>query len=514
MSDGPTTEAAKLAAIDIGSNSIRLVVAQVSAGGEYRILDDEREATRLAKSLDTTAQLDKQSMDDSISALRRFRKIAEGMGVSQIRTIATCAVREAENGVEFLHRAREESGLNVEVIDSLEEAQLAFRSVQRAFDISDKTVLIVDIGGGSTELVMASGNHIEDIFNTTLGALRLSEKYGPGRQLFGDDFQRLVYEIDDELRDRVRKPPNYPHVMIGTGGTFTNLASMLIAAKGQTGQHEWGYRVSRAEVRHLLDRLQKMSVKQRRNVPGLSADRAEIIVAGLAIVDRVMKWFKLNLLQVHTGGVRDGLLLTMIDELSPRSDAPGEDRWTAIENFASSCGVDVPHSQHVSRLAGSLFDQLCKTHGLDPRDKELLETAAMLQDVGYLINYDSHHKHSYQLILNSQLSGFSRRQLELIANLARYHRGARPKRKHANFRRLAEADQRRVRQLAAILRLAGGLDRSHSQTIQSVEVNTEPGKTKLRVSSNADPEVDLWATRRRAKLFERVFDTEVVVLPI
>ena len=503
----------RLAAIDIGSNSIRVVVAQLLPGGDYRVLDDERAATRLARALDATGQLDPQSVEDSISALRRFRKIAEGMGASKMRAIATCAVREAENGVEFVQRARDEAGLNIEVISSLEEAQLAFLSVQRAFDISDKTVLIVDIGGGSTECVLSSGNHVEQIYHTRLGALRLSEKYGPGRELFGDDLQRMMTDIDEELGEQVNKPPTYPHLMIGSGGTFTNLASMLIAAKGQTDQHEWGYRVSRAEVRHLLDRLQKMSINKRRSFPGLSADRAEIIVAGLAVVDRVMRHFKVNLLQVHTGGVRDGMILTMIDELQPASAAPA-DRRAAVERFAASCGADLLHSRQVARLAGEIFEQLCAPFGLDLRDRELLESAALLQDVGYLINYDSHHKHSYQLVLNSRLAGFSRRDLELVANVARYHRGAKPKKKHENFRRLSDEDQQRVRQLVAILRVASGLDRSHSQSVENVSICVEQGKTKLRIASRSDPEVDLWAARRRIKLFEQTFVTEVIILPI
>jgi exopolyphosphatase/guanosine-5'-triphosphate,3'-diphosphate pyrophosphatase len=226
-----------------------------------------------------------------------------------------------------------------------------------------------------------------------------------------------------------------------------------------------------------------------------------------------MKHFKVNLLQVHTGGVRDGLILTMINELCPASTAPA-DRRAAVERFAASCGADLPHSRQVARLAGVMFEQLCEPFGLDARDRELLESAALLQDVGYLINYDSHHKHSYQLILNSRLAGFSRRDLELIANVARYHRGAKPKKKHENYRRLSEEDQLCVRRLVAILRVAGGLDRSHSQSVESVVVAVEPGKTKLRIASRSDPEVDLWAARRRTELFERTFVTEVVILPV
>lgn len=508
----------RLAAIDIGSNSIRLVVAEVRPGGEYSRLDDERESTRLGRTLDTTGQLDTAAMDATLVALRRFRKIAEGFQVDRLRTIATCAVREAENGIEFCQRAREEAGLEVEVISAHEEAQFAFRSVRQSLDISDKNVAIADIGGGSTEIILASGNHIEAIYDTDLGALRLTEAYGPSGRLFGEDYERMLEDIDRKLKKRVRKLPFSPHLLIGSGGTFTNLGSMLLAAKGRTEQSPYGYRASRAEVRHLLERLQKIPPKQRRSFPGLNPDRAEIIVTGITVVDRLMRRFKVNRVQVHGGGVRDGLLLSMIDDLQAAENTTNEQlasiRDRTVRSFAESCGVEMRHAAQVSRLAGELFDQLLGPFQLDPGDRWLVTTAALLCDVGYLVNYDGHHKHSYQLIVNSRLPGLDRRDLELVGNIARYHRGARPKAKHAHFARLPAEDQNRVRRLASILRIAGGLDRSHSQNVQSVRVAVANGRTRIGIISRDDPEVDLWGARRRAALFQRAFNTEVAILPI
>jgi exopolyphosphatase/guanosine-5'-triphosphate,3'-diphosphate pyrophosphatase len=507
----------RLAAIDVGSNSIRLVVAEVRPGGEYSRLDDERESTRLGRTLDSTQQLDAAAMDATIAALRRFRKIAEGFQVDRMRAIATCAVREAENGVEFCHRARDEAGLEVEVISAHEEAQFAFRSVRQSMDIADKNVVIADIGGGSTEIILASGNHIEAIYDTDLGALRLTETYGPPGRLFGEDYERMLRDIGKALKDRVRKPPFSPHLLIGSGGTFTNLGSMLLAARGQAGEPPWGYRASRAEVRHLLDRLQKMPLKQRRSIPGLNPDRADIIVAGISVVDRLMRHFHVNTVQVHGGGVRDGLLLSMIDEVEAGARGPEEIatiRSRAVRNFAESCGVEIRHAEQVSRLAGDLFDQLAGPFHLEPHDRWLVTTAALLCDVGYLVSYEGHHKHSYQLIANSRLPGLDRRELELVANIARYHRGANPKTNHVGFARLLPEDQERVRRLVAILRVAGGLDRSHSQTVQKVEVAVLNGRTKISVISRDDAEVDLWGARRRTDFFQRVFGSEVAILPI
>jgi exopolyphosphatase/guanosine-5'-triphosphate,3'-diphosphate pyrophosphatase len=508
-----TDLAHRLAAVDIGSNSVRLIVAEPLRGGNYRILDEEREPTRLGRSLSSTGRLDPMAMDLTLAALRRFKQIAAGYQVDELRTIATCAVREAVNGPEFCRRVKEDVGIDIDVISSDFEAHLAFYSVQRAFDLSGKNVLVADIGGGSTEIVLASGNVIESIASTPLGAVRLTEIYGNGPGMAGDDYMRMVKAIDRTLRKEAKRAYFSPHLLIGSGGTFTSMADMMMASRKQVGLPVRGYLLSRAEVSHMLDRLRKMPLKARRQVPGLVLDRADIIVAGLAIVDRLMRRFKVNLVQVHNRGVRDGLLLTMIDKsLGVPSGSPA-DRDAAIDRFAAACAgeYELAHGKQVARLAGRIFEQISERFKLDAADRPLLEAAARLQDVGYLINYDQHHKHSYHLILNSRLAGFRPRELEVIANVARYHRGARPKAKHTNFRQLPEDDQRRVKQLAAILRLAGGLDRSHSQQVKDVIVQPNEDGLELRVRCDFNPEVDLWGARRRVKLFRRVFGAKLSV---
>jgi exopolyphosphatase / guanosine-5'-triphosphate,3'-diphosphate pyrophosphatase len=499
----------RLAAIDIGTNSIRLIVAEPLRGGNYRILDEEKEATRLGEGLSKTGRLDPQAIEKSLAALRRMKQIAEGFQITELKTIATCAVREATNGQEFCRRALDELGIDIEVIGAKQEALFAFASVQRAFDLSNQHVAVVDIGGGSTEIVLALGNLVEAVYTTQLGAVRLSEVYGDTASAEG--FEQLLVGIDRHLRKHTKNPVFVPHMLFGSGGTFTSLATMVMASKGQSAMPVRGYLVTRAEVRHLLDRLRKMPIKERAGVQGLSPDRADIIVAGLAIIDRVMDRFEVNTVQVHNRGVRDGLLLTMIDRsLGPPVEKP-HDRDAAIERLAASCGCEMAHGRHVAKLAGSIFTQLAATYDLDPLDKPLLEAAAKLQDVGYLINYDQHHKHSYHLILHSRLEGFQHQELELIANVARYHRGADPKRKHSNFQQLSTRDQQRVREMAAILRLAGGLDRSNTQQVTEVALLVGKGQTTLRIAARQFPEVDIWGARKRSRLFEKVFDTSVAV---
>ncbi|MCC7086791.1 MAG: Ppx/GppA family phosphatase [Pirellulales bacterium] len=511
-----TDLAHRLAAIDIGSNSVRLIVAEPYRGGDYRILDEEREPTRLGRALDSTGNLDPQAVELTLAALRRFKQIAAGYQVDELRTIATCAVREASNGQEFCRRVNSDVGIAVDVISSSQEARLAFYSVQRAFDLGGKNVVVADIGGGSTEIVLASGNVIESIASTALGTVRLSEMFGSGAVLTGKDYDQMVAHIDRILKKEARRAAFQPHLLIGSGGTFTSMAEMMMASRRQTGLPVRGYLLSQAEVSHMLDRLRKLPVKSRRQVPGLAPDRADIIVAGIAVVDRLMRRFKVNQLQVHSRGVRDGLLLTMIDDtLGMPSTDPGN-RDAAIDRFAAACTGEheLAHGKHVALLAGRLFEQLAARFNLNLDDWPFLEAAARLQDVGYLINYDRHHKHSYHLILNSRLSGFRPRELELIANIARYHRGAKPKMKHANFRQLSAEDRRRVEQLSAILRLAGGLDRSHSQLVQDATIQFDQDcldDARLVLSADFEPGVNLWGARRRVKYFHQMFGVKLAI---
>ena len=507
--------ACRLAAIDIGSNSVRLLVAEALRGGTYRILDEEREPTRLGRSVSEKGQLDDESMERTITALRTFKQIAAGYQATSLRTIATCAVREARNGPEFCRRVREQVGLDVEVISGDREARLAFSSVQNAFDLSGKNVIVADIGGGSTEIVFATGNLIESIFSTPLGAVRLTEQFALGEGAVPETFQRDIARMDEEialcLKKRTTRPLFAPHFLVGCGGTFTTLAELVMASKKEVDIPVAGYKVSHAEVRHLLDRLLKMPLRSRRTMAGMTPDRADIILAGLSIIDALLKRFRVNTLMIHTRGVRDGLVREMLDDaVGTTVDAPAL-RDAAIERLAAACSGELEHGRAVALLAGRIFDQLSGPLELAAGDRLLLECAARLQDVGYVINYDQHHKHSYHLIRNSRLPGIRAHDLELIANVARYHRGAHPKRKHENLAKLSPEDQSRVQRMAAILRLAGGLDRSRSQQVRDVRVRLENGRILIDVVADQQPQVDIWGAERRTDLFEKVFSLPITI---
>jgi exopolyphosphatase/guanosine-5'-triphosphate,3'-diphosphate pyrophosphatase len=512
MSDAATTPAPagqRIAAIDVGSNSIRLVVAEVLTSGGYRVLDEERENTRLAAALVKTGRLDPKAADTSVTVLRNFLSIANGYGVSQVRAIGTSALRDAEDGREFCDRVRKDLKLSIDVISANEEARLAFLSVARAFDISGRKVAVADIGGGSTEIVLASSGLVDEIYETRLGAVRVAEECGVTGSSTEKRVSKLRNFIDRAIKKEIGKPPFVPDMLFGTGGTFTALASIIMAQQGMAGQPMWGFRVTRAQIRHLVADLASMTLERRCKVAGLSPQRADIIVAGLAIIERIMRHLRVNVVQVHTRGVRDGLMLTMVQQTSLPPVVQAEERRAAIEEFAKNCGVDLPHARQVAKIAGSLWHQLAEPLALKPEDRELIESAALIANVGYLINFEGHHKHSYHLILNSEIPGFERRQLQILANVARYHRGTRPKRRHENFSELALEDQKRVCALAAILRLALALDRTHQQHVSEVRARVRDDGVRIVVEADRDADVDLWAAERKVDLFEKVFGRKV-----
>lgn len=528
----------RIAAIDVGTNSLRLVVAEARADGWFRVVDDEKAVTRLGKGLAQTGRMQPETIALSAQAIARMRVIADGYGVERIRVIATAAARDASNGEELVAAVRDTSGLEMEIISSSEEARLAVRSVDHAFHLENMHAAVVDVGGGSTEVVLTANGLIDQVFPLKLGAVRLTEQFGtcepgsPTSETVGYDALRTF--VRNTLRDEVGKLDFVPQMLFGTGGIFTSLASISMhgsidgadesakpAAEGPNGVmlpfKLRGFELRRSEVKHILDRVRKLSVKDRARVPGISPDRAEIAVAGLAIVEAVMKHLGINLVRVHDRGIREGLLLEMIDDIFGRpagSIASPEklDRFSAAKRFALACHYEAPHAHHVADLATSIFDQLIVALNAQdepwasPICRELVASASLLHDVGYLINYAKHHKHSYHLIRHSDMPGFTPRELEIVANIARYHRRSEPKKKHPNFARLNEADRAIASRLSAITRLADGLARSHTRNVRRVELSIEDGAALFTLVAARDPSVDLWGGQRKVTLFEHEFN--------
>jgi exopolyphosphatase/guanosine-5'-triphosphate,3'-diphosphate pyrophosphatase len=502
----------RLAAIDIGTNSIRLAVAEVDADGSYRLLDQDRDMTRLGRGLYSGGRLGEGPMEQSLQALGKMKAIADGFGVAELRVIATSAVREAGNGRDFVREAWRRHRVRIEVVPAEEEARLAFRSVTRHYDLDDQLTAIVDIGGGSTEVILAAGGLVEQVVSLPLGAVRLSETYGKSDPLRPKHWKALRDAIDQVIEEAIGKPPFAAPLMIGSGGTFTNLGDMAEAEREGKVTHSRDYALSRAEITRMLDRLRETPLEARRRIPGLNPQRADIILGGVAIVARLTKWLGTQRVLVNDRGVRDGVLLSMIDEragvTAPAKEQP-PDRFDAVRRFARMCRSNERHCEHVAALAAELFDALRDAYALPPAGRDVLRAAALLHDIGYLINHEEHHKHAYHLIMHADLRGFSAREVELIANVARYHRRAVPKQAHATFASLEKGERRLVRRLAGILRVADGLDRAHSQVVAGVRCRIGDGWMRILVTAAQNPSIELDDAKRKAGLFEQAFSTQL-----
>lgn len=503
----------RLAAIDIGTNSIRSIIVEADASGTFRLLDDEKVTVRLGEGLHRTGSLSAAACERALAALERQKKIIDGYGVRAVEAVATSAVRKAANGPAFIAAVRERVGIEVAVVSGEEEAQLAALSAFNNFDLDEAKYLLVDIGGGSLELVTTVGRHLEEICSLELGAVYLTETF-----LKVDSPPERAYE---RLRRLIRKTlkETFPHdkpaisAVIGSGGTVTSMAAMILASRKEGFGSIHGHEILRSDVVHLLAMLQRKSLKELRAVPGLNPDRADIIVAGVMVIDELLEFFRANLLRVNERGIREGLILR---GLKRHGMLPTENRFhswrDSVVGFAVSCHFDARHGHQVARLALEIFAALAATHQLGDRERRLLEAAALLHDVGYFINYASHHKHSYHLIRHADLFGFTPRERELIATVARYHRKSIPKKKHLPFMRLAAVDRQLVARLGGILRLADGLDRSRTGKVTIARLALTPTCLTLWLQGSGDLSVEIYGATAKSDLFSSAFALKLVVL--
>jgi exopolyphosphatase/guanosine-5'-triphosphate,3'-diphosphate pyrophosphatase len=500
----------RLAAIDIGTNSIRCIVVEADNKGGYKVLDDEKSTVRLGEELSRTGAISQQASARAIEAVGRFKKLIDGFKISAVEAIATSAMRRARNGQELLNTLSTELGHEIRVISGVEEAELAMISAQRHFDMEYKRYAVFDIGGGSLEITTALGNHIEECYSLDLGAVVMTEQFITHDPARSANLQKLQNHVRTQLKKQVNRSKTQFHTLIGSGGTTTAIGSMAMNALGKSYASIHGYEVLRSEVVHLLTMLTRKTLPERRLVPGLNADRADIIVAGIAVIEELMRFFGANQLLVNERGIREGLIIKAMAKhgLLSLTSAPRNWRESALE-FVRSCHIDEPHALHVARLALSLFDALSGPYSLLKTDRKLLEAAAILHDVGYFIAYSSHHKHSYHLIRHAELFGFTPRERELIAQIARYHRKSLPKRKHEAFQALHAEDQQRVERLGGLLRLADGLDRRRSATVHAISCEISGTSATVYLSGADDMSLEVFGATAKKDLFEKAFKMRI-----
>ena len=504
----------RVSAIDIGSNSIRQTIADVSPSGVIRVVDEMKAAPRLGAGLRETGLLNEIAIQNALSTLSRMATLASQLGVNRAEVVATSAVRDAENGEEFLRRVRAETGLRAKILQGEDEARLSFRSALAHFDLGSGRAVVMDIGGGSLELALSEDGLVERLVSLPFGAIHMSERY------LGDDAKRkrmrkLRKHVREELRRRLAaRHWNVPRIYC-SGGTFTSLASMYLARIGmEAAKTVHGTVIPRGDLEHIVDTLHNMSVTERQTVPGLSAARSDIIVGGLAVAAEVAARVEAKELVVSAYGIREGILLESA-RVAPSPADPGEARERSVLQLAERTHYEAPHSKHVQKLALQLFDSIGERLGCIPDDRRLLSDAALLHDIGYHISYDKHNKHSYHLIEHAELLGVTPVEQIIVANVARYHRGAEPKKKQRNYGSLERSVRRTIKRLAAILRVADGFDRGHASAVAEIKVRWLERALRLTAvpsRQGANLRLDLWGASRKSNLLSEVAGVAVEIV--
>ena len=511
-----------LAALDIGTNSFHLVVARFGDGTAFEVVAREKEMVRLGSGSGDMKRLSDDAMDRGIAALERFRKVVE-VHDAELYAVATSAVREAENADEFLRRARHEAGVDIEVISGLEEARLIHLGVIQAVPVFDEQLVLIDIGGGSTEILVGHRGEALVAGSLKLGAIRLTRRFFPDDRARGSEVEACRKHVRAALVPLAREVREAGFdVAVASSGTAETVVAMVEAGRSRGAEPPRTFNnleVSRKEVKAVVKALAGCdSVAERKRLEGIDPARADILLAGAIILEQAMGALGIDRLRYADYALREGALL---DALQRRRGATlhhlHDLRRRSVLHLAEGLDDDPEHSSTVARLALDLFDGLRPWHDLGDDARELLEASALLANVGLFVAHSGHHKHSYYLIRNSEhLTGFTDHEIEVIAQVARYHRKSAPKESHPEFAALRRRDQRLVRLLAGILRIAIALDRSRVGSVATVEVAEVDGVLELRVAGRpgADLALELFTAEERRGLLASVLEHPVEVVEV
>ena len=504
----------RIAAIDIGTNSVHMIVVRVRPDLSFEVIDREKAMVRLGAGGLDGKELTTEAMGAALQALSKFKRLAESHTVDKILAAATSATREARNGGEFLSRIEAETGIRPRVITGAEEARLIHLAAVYGVDVGSARAVVIDIGGGSTEITLGTATSVQAARSFKIGVIRLTERFVKSDPLSGRDEQKLTKHILSEIDRHCEQitSTGFDRV-IGTSGTILSLGTVATAmSDGAIPSELRNLRVGAKQIRRLRKEVVGLSLAQRLTIPGLDPRRADLVVAGGVLLDTILRRLGAEDITLCDLALREGLVLDYIRRNSKHiahvDSIPDVRRRSSLE-LAERCNYYAEHAQQVVRLALAIFDQTRTVHGLTDREREWLEFAALLHDIGSLISYERHHRHSYYLIRNGDLRGFDPDEIEVVALVARYHRRGTPKRSHEEYSRLPSPLRKTVRTLASILRVAESLDRSHTQTIAGLDLRDRGADALLLIKTTGDAELEVWATNRTLQPFEALLGKPV-----
>ncbi len=503
-----STPIKRIAAIDLGTNSFHAVLVDIYPDGSFRTIDKLKEMVILAeKGMDN--KLSDDAMERGLEALKRIKFLCDSQGVEEILAYATSAIREARNGGEFIQRTIDEVGIKARAISGKMEAEMIGLAVRHSIAMDEEMVLMVDIGGGSVEFIV--GNNEEFIYYNSLklGVARMSAKFVYHDPITEEEIEKLNAHYREALKEIAEVVEKYSvKTMIGSSGTMENIAAMIAERNSISSAMTLNELVFHDdEFLPFYDNFITLNKKERKKEKALDEKRIDIINPGMVLVKYLLDEFNIQNIKISEAALRDGMIIKYIQKEKPSlslvTNFP-DPRKRSVYELLRKCNYLKEHSNHVANLALQIFDSFRKELKLKETDRELLEFATLMHDIGYYISHRKHHKHALYLIRHSDLRGFTEDEINIMANVARYHRRSTPKKRHEFYKMLDKPLRKKVKKLSAILRVADGLDRSHYQNVQELEIEKKKNRINFIITTLGEPELEIWGAMRKRELFEEV----------
>lgn len=498
----------RIAAIDLGTNSFHAVIVDIYPDGSFYTIDKLKEMVLLAEK-GVGEDLSEAAIQRGLDALRKIKTLCEHQNAEKIFAYATSAIREAGNGGRFIQQAIDDVGIKINAISGKMEAELIGLAVQHGVQMPETPALIMDVGGGSVEYILADRGKFYFLSSKKIGVARMKARFVNHDPITKEEIETLILHYKESLSDVAQAFAMYRSpVLIGSSGTMENIALMIAWRNGKNPSLSVNeLEFTAAEFGEFYDAVIGMDAAERAQLKGLDEKRIELLPAGLVLVDYILRTFGIRRVKISAQALREGIILRYIrKEMGDirKMEYVEDPRRRSVLELVRKCDWHEEHSRHVAGLALKLFDVFREQMNLGEPDRELLEYAALMHDIGYHISHRKHHKHALYLIRNADLMGFKEPEIEVMANVARYHRRSTPKSRHPYYKALPEKDRDRVKKLSSLLRVADGLDRSHYQNVRDIKITEMDDEISIEVFSEADPQLEIWGALRKKMLFEEV----------
>jgi len=520
MSDGYKQNIVKrVASIDLGTNSFHAVIVDVMQDGSFRTIDKLKEMVLLAEK-GIGDRLSDAAIQRGLDALHKIKTLCDHQNTDKILAYATSAIREAENGGEFIQRAIDEIGLKINAIPGRVEAELIGLAVQHGVKLPPtRPVLMMDIGGGSVEFIIGDRERFNFLKSKKLGVARMSANFVDHDPISVHEIKAIESHYANELKDIAEAFASHrTDIVVGSSGTMENIAAMIAWRNNKTPSLSLNeLEFTSSQFFSFYDDVIKMNHSQRAELKGLDEKRVDLLAPGLILVRYVLKQFGIKKVVISSQALREGIIIRHIRKEFPHLQnifSDPDPRRRSVMELLNKCHWHEDHSRHVTNMALRIFDFLKEQLELSETDRELLEFSSYLHDIGYHISHRKHHKHALYLIRNADLKGFKENEIEIIANVARYHRRSTPKSRHKYYDRLSPELKKRITKLSAILRIADGLDRSHYQNVRHIELEQDSDTITVKILTESDPELEIWGAKRKSYLFEEVTGKKLEIIPV